>query len=329
MPTIPAAFGEGAERGDLPAAIARLTEDARTHRDPATLERLVRLRRAAFDGTEPMKPAQPGKPFRLPIDPKTRLAVATPGLLAGRTILSGIESTGCLLVRELFDEETVQRLTLAIERAFQSRERSRGGATDPETRSSYHELEDVRWGGGRAFLDEAAILAADSPSGFFDVMEAFTNAGVIEVVAQFMGERPALSVEKTVLRRASPLFVAAWHQDGAFLGTEIRSLNVWVPLSPCGRDAPSLEFVPRRVDHLLPTGHFYDWDIADVTVAEQHPLEAVLPEFDPGDALFFDHLFVHRTGITPWMKGTRYGLESWFFAPSAFPSPERTTGLYV
>jgi len=43
------------------------------------------------------------------------------------------------------------------------------------------------------------------------------------------------------------------------------------------------------------------------------------PVFGPGDALLFDHLLLHRTAVSPGMTRDRYAIESWFFAPSAFP----------
>ena len=45
----------------------------------------------------------------------------------------------------------------------------------------------------------------------------------------------------------------------------------------------------------------------------------VLPEFAAGDALMFDQLTLHRTGILPTMTRDRYAIESWFFAPSRYP----------
>ena len=41
-----------------------------------------------------------------------------------------------------------------------------------------------------------------------------------------------------------------------------------------------------------------------------------------GDALIFDHLFLHQTYIRPTMTRERYALESWFFAPSVFPADQ-------
>ena len=35
--------------------------------------------------------------------------------------------------------------------------------------------------------------------------------------------------------------------------------------------------------------------------------------------LLFDDLFLHRTASDPAMPKPRFAVESWFFAPSAFP----------
>ena len=43
------------------------------------------------------------------------------------------------------------------------------------------------------------------------------------------------------------------------------------------------------------------------------------PIFEPGDALFFDELFLHKTGSDPSMPNPRYAIENWFFGGSGFP----------
>ena len=47
----------------------------------------------------------------------------------------------------------------------------------------------------------------------------------------------------------------------------------------------------------------------------------------PGDAVLFDHLLLHRTGVDPSMTATRYATETWFFAPSAYPDPLKQVPL--
>jgi hypothetical protein len=183
-------------------------------------------------------------------------------------------------------------------------------------------------GGGRKWTSkDRAIWAADSPRMLFFLTDAFERLGLRELIENYFGERPALSMNKTVLRRAQPTSAGAdWHQDGAFLGDEIRSLNVWLSLSHCGKDAPGMDLVPRRLDGIIETGgegaHF-DWSVAPAD-AERAAGDAgiVRPLFGPGDVLLFDHLFLHRTASEPTMTKPRYAIESWFFAPSAYPAKQ-------
>ncbi|MCB9527989.1 MAG: hypothetical protein H6701_06250 [Myxococcales bacterium] len=81
---------------------------------------------------------------------------------------------------------------------------------------------------------------------------------------------PRLLADQAWLRRQLPPARAPrhhaphrWHQDGAlgfdFLGGDPESpdallpmITAWVPLVPCGRDAPGLRYVPERRDTLAP-----------------------------------------------------------------------------
>ena len=45
----------------------------------------------------------------------------------------------------------------------------------------------------------------------------------------------------------------------------------------------------------------------------------IRPIFEPGDALFFDELFLHQTASDPAMPNPRFAVESWFFGGSKFP----------
>src|SRR5690606_14263872 len=58
-----------------------------------------------------------------------------------------------------------------------------------------------------------------------------------------------------------------------------------------------------------------DDDVA--AVADGAPI--LRPVFEPGDALLFDELFLHRTATSPGVTDARYAIESWSFAPSPFP----------
>ena len=210
-----------------------------------------------------------------------------------------------------------------IDRAFSVRERLAPGEQDPE--GYYDELlpEPPFEIAGREWVQEGGgVLAADSPRLFFEMVEAFESAGLASVIRGYLGEPPAISAQKCTLRKAMPEVGGAWHQDGRFLG-DVRSLNVWLSLSRCGDIAPSMDVIPRRLEEYAPAGTegtVLDYQVAqDVAERMAGEVGIVRPIFDPGDALLFDHLFLHQTGSDPSMPNPRYAVESWFFGPSAFP----------
>ena len=132
-----------------------------------------------------------------------------------------------------------------------------------------------------------------------------------------------MSVNKCTLRRVPVDSSGEWHQDGAFLGEQVRSLNVWMALSHCGVDAPTMDVVPRRFDHVRAHRHRrtpFDWAVGpDAGRGGGRRRRHAAPEFAPGDVLLFDHLFLHRTAAEPTMTSERHAIESWFFAPSTYP----------
>ncbi len=106
---------------------------------------------------------------------------------------------------------------------------------------------------------------------------------------------------------------------------EVRALNLWLSLSRCGDEAPGLDLVPRRLEELVQT-QTDEARAADPGVAGARPRRPratraiVRPIFEPGDALFFDELFLHKTASDPSMPNPRFAIESWFFGGSAFPA---------
>ena len=106
------------------------------------------------------------------------------------------------------------------------------------------------------------------------------------------------------------------------MGGDIRSLNVWLSLSHCGDDAPGLDVVgaPARPTS-SPTGTdgaWLDWTVGPGMVEQVAPGAVVRPIFEPGDALIFDHMNLHRTAVDPGMTNDRYAIEAWFLAPSTY-----------
>jgi ectoine hydroxylase-related dioxygenase (phytanoyl-CoA dioxygenase family) len=162
----------------------------------------------------------------------------------------------------------------------------------------------------------------DSPMLAFEMFELFESAGVPALVEGYLGEPGLITGHKTTLRKADPSVAGAWHQDGHFMG-EVRALNLWLSLSRCGDESPGLDIVPRRFDQLVTTAT--DEAVLSYQVSQSKAEEAagetgiIRPIFEPGDALFFDELFLHATGSDPSMPKPRYAIENWFFGSSGFP----------
>jgi hypothetical protein len=321
-----AASADDRSAEELFEEIERLEEANRNDRDRDRERQLIRLRHRAGiklladAGSRPDQPAPSGD---LSSANGSSLPDIAPADLTPELLRAGMFRDGCLLVRGLVPRDDALRMAGDIDRAFEERAALQDGGSvpdpyyeefAPDSGFSLAEREWVRDGGG--------VLAADCPKVMFDLIEVFDRTGLRRIVTEYLGERSAMSMNKSTLRRARPEDGGAWHQDGAFMG-DVRALNIWLSLSHCGDDAPGLDLVPRRLDHIVPTGTegaIFDWSVAPA-VAEESAGESgiVRPIFEPGDVLMFDELCLHSTALDPAMTKTRYAVESWFFGPSAFP----------
>jgi hypothetical protein len=312
---------------ELFAEIERLTQENRSRPSHATERRLLHLRNLA--GIRRLEdvgsdPRHPDPDFAALPDaeglPEVAAAAVTPGLLR-----AGILRHGCLLVRELVPGSEALRFARQIDRSFQERERHDDGQKfdagyycgfDPDPRvGGEMSRQWIKSGGG--------VLAVDSPQLSFEMLEMFNAAGLPELVRGYLGEPPLITAQKTTLRKAEPGLAGAWHQDGKFMG-EVRALNLWLALSRCGDEAPGLDVVPRRLNHHVTTQTDEAWldNMVSQRMAEEAAGETPIlrPIFEPGDALLFDELFLHKTGSDPSMPKPRFAIENWFFGASGYPA---------
>jgi hypothetical protein len=312
-------------REELLVEIEALTRANRARPSRTTERRLLSLRHVAgmhvLDADHGDVDFAAGAPDRLPEAeqlPDIAARDLTPELLR-----AGVLRDGCLLVRGLVDRAAAARFAGQIDRAFGERARNGRGRGEGYY-NEFHPHERFGEVAGRSWIEEGGgVLAADSPLLAFEMMELFDRAGLPELVARYLGEPPLISVEKTTLRKAEPSVPGAWHQDGAFMG-EVRSLNLWLSLSRCGDEAPGIDLVPRRLDELVATQTdeaVLDFQVSQRTAEEAAGDKSIMrPIFEPGDALFFDELFLHKTASDPTMPKPRFAIENWFFAGSSFPA---------
>jgi hypothetical protein len=310
-------------QGDAVEAIALLTAANRARRDHRIERRLVAMRFDAFQAVErpPTPPAIPAAVDDL--FPGTVIPEIGPTELDVAHVRSALLNHGSLIVRGLVGPERITQLTADIDRALDGYDAwfaGKGLATAaPWFEPFAHEPKKVE----RKFRrDVGGVLVVDSPPSLFDVIDTFDAVGIRRIVTEFFGEQPALLAKKWTLRRVPhDTGDSGWHQDGSFMGGDIRSLNVWLALSHCGDDAPGLDVVGRRLDDIVPTGTegaWLDWNVSPLMVEQVAPGAVVRPIFEAGDALIFDHFNLHRTAAGAGMTNDRYAIEAWFLAPSTY-----------
>lgn len=308
-------------------AIELLSNANRERRDPSIERRLVELRHEAFRlGTW----RDPGKGSSSPVDdlfpgelvpeiPRERLTV--------EVLRSAIERHGSVLVRGLVPAEGVERLVADIDNAFAAFDADASGEQRPDLAGWYTRFEPDRLSDRTRRRSRGNLTAAESPPALFDLFEILQQAGIGNLAEEYFGEPPMLLARKTTLRRIPHNGTGGWHQDGVFMGATIRSLNVWLALSHCGDVAPGLDIVGRRFEDLVQMGDpdspkmgsgYAEWGVSPENAAKAANGAVVRPIFEPGDALLFDHLMLHRTGTEPSMTEDRYAIETWLFAPSTY-----------
>jgi hypothetical protein len=317
--------------------IGELTNQNREHPDRRIERKLLDLRhRAGLRLTEEADaaPAHPTPAFdRLPAD--SALPEARPDDVDPEFVRAAILRNGYVLIRGLVSPDEARSLADEIERAYVARAAHAAGAGDADE-SYFAPFEPNRkfdLSSERVFSQDAAGLwAADSPHVMFDILDAFERTGLTRMATGYLGQHPVMSVNKSVLRKVPPDVFgvsgegdqrqSGWHQDGRFMGS-VTALNVWMALCRCGDVAPGLEFVPRRIDEIVPTGTegaTFDWSVSRA-VAEESAGDAPIlrPIFEAGDVLLFDEYFLHTTAADSSMLNVRYAIEAWLFAPAGFP----------
>ncbi|MEM9668166.1 MAG: hypothetical protein AAF950_04500 [Pseudomonadota bacterium] len=274
-------------------------------------------------------------------DPFPGLTGALPEVEASELtidVLAGaIRHHGSLIVRNLADENFVAEMRDQIERVLDScnlfystngkvraSEALSGDGYDPrwfnpsDAIAEYFDKREV------GFLKRTGSVYTNlSPQAAYSMSEFFHQAGLKRLLTDYFNDEPCTSFRKSVLRRAQPLKMPAdWHQDGAFMTEDIKSINLWLSLSECGEgtDCPGMDLVPKRLPDIVPpgiNGAAFKWSVSAKTVSEQFKdTPPVRPWFGEGDAIFFDHLNLHATSYDPVFTKQRYAIETWFFSRS-------------
>lgn len=186
-----------------------------------------------------------------------------------------------------------------------------------------------------AFNRHSSSLRATAVASFEveRIASTLLSGEVGRLVRRRLGDRLALDVDQCWVRRQyapanRPPDHAphSWHQDGAlgfdFLGAPsgegglLAMATCWIALTPCGREAPGIEFAGEERHELLALA-----SLADGAVRACHPDgDRWRPALETGDALVFGGGALHHTHVADSMIHDRTSLELRFFPADPLPS---------
>ena len=247
------------------------------------------------------------------------------------SLRSAISAHGALIVRDMFTKTSMGTLIKAADNVIDACSEPAVTPTistyynPPVNLRSIMPNKDRELANTRSFHRESgSAMCIEAPCVAEALLQLYEEHGLKELIGLYLAEPPCLSVKKWVLRRSKlPVAEAGWHQDGAFMGTNLNSLNMWLPLNECGgtTGAPSMDVVPQRLNKIASAaGAQFDWSVSDSHVSSSlSDNQPLVPAFNAGDVFFFDHFYLHRTQYRTDFTKLRYAVETWFFGASSFP----------
>jgi hypothetical protein len=252
------------------------------------------------------------------------------------TLRSAIATSGALIVRGLCSPEFCDKHLAIIDEMLlinaMSARNSKANSENvinpykspPKNLESLIKPTDLAY--SRSFHDQSgSVMCIESSPIAVYLLGVYEKLGIKELVTEYFGEEPCLSAKKWVLRRSKlPISPTGWHQDGAFMGKDIDSINMWLTLSKCGgyTGAPGMDVFPVRLTDIIQASadSAKDWSVGNEGISKcLGGVSSVSPEFNAGDAFFFDHYYLHRTQYRKDFTSLRYAIETWFFSSRNFP----------
>ena len=297
--------------------------------DCATMETRIETYRTRDSAVSPSLIL--GTAFDSQVPRQYEIPEITAAELSADKLRSAVLTHGALIVRNLLSKTTVDTLITAADRVVDACSNPDPSAAPdtyfnpPRNLRTIMPNRDKELGNTRSFhRDSGSAMCVEAPSVAEALLQLYEALGLKALVTDYLGEPPCLSVKKWVLRRSKlPVAEAGWHQDGAFMGTNLNSINMWIPLNECGGDtgAPGLDVVPLRLHKIASAeGAQFDWSVSDALVSSSYvETRPLMPVFNAGDAFFFDHYYLHRTQYRTDFTKLRYAIETWFFGATSFP----------
>ncbi|MDX2103063.1 MAG: phytanoyl-CoA dioxygenase family protein [Alphaproteobacteria bacterium] len=252
-------------------------------------------------------------------------------------MLEAMDKYGCLVIRNLMPRETALQLQDIVRRTYEDCDRALADITAGKApvSSEFFLATDFTKSdvGTPMFREFGSILMMEAPAATNEFLYNLKKTRAIDLARRYLGSEPYVGVGKSSVRRSeiSSKVKRVFHQDATFFGgIGTATINFWVALSDAGIDRPGVQILPHKLDRELVRGQagtFVGWEIFEETIADLFGLDKLwAPAVEPGDAIVFDQMNVHRTYLTPGMTQDRFAVECWLF-----PAREKysTYGLAV
>jgi hypothetical protein len=161
-----------------------------------------------------------------------------------------------------------------------------------------------------------SIAVANMRLGGAPLMPRLLHDVIVGLAAGYLGKAPAPHSDSYVRAQLPAPSIAhlPFHQDQTIVGAKL--VNVWIPLSDCGDDAPGLEVVVGSGGELVRPANPEAGGIVErarldeKAVLASYPADAIIhPVFSVGDAIIFTGDTIHRTYIAPGMTRSRASID--------------------
>lgn len=222
------------------------------------------------------------------------------------------EEYGLLCVRSLLPDALVGKLQSTLRQLIDAQFRAAGlqAPEAPGLDDAFNALCAAdRCLGGHVYeagRRSAALFAALSAEPVLAAVATLLDSDAIVL--------PPKHVMLRIDRAGESKFAFPWHQDYPFNLMSRPTVTIWAPLTPVTEDMGRLQLIPGSHRHyhrvrVEDDSRFVTFaDLDDRTLDEQ----AIALDVDPGDALLFHDLLIHRSGENVsdrarWTVNARYG----------------------
>lgn len=239
----------------------------------------------------------------------------------------------CLIIRRLAPQALIGTILQRVLQLFAMR----------QTQLERGELP-VPAGFGKSFrhglVPFLGLHELDTPNGPpYQILELFRVSRLMPVIEACLGKPVFCNVAESAARSMRPdlpdLYIS-FHQDG-FFDHQLQwpMINCWIPLVPCGLDAPGLKLMTLGLQELMPASpsekanySAYAFE-SSARFCQEHADHLWHPALEPGDVVMLSPFSIHSTHAHPLMPNIRYNLELRFTAGADIPDTlKQTYGLF-